>query len=126
MPLDRLVQAGGGSVFDAEAANRGRPHHGLRHRGEEVADALADRGIRHAERALHAADGDDERDEAAPGDGREDRAVPDHQGGREGDLPEADDQHDPAELDELADRVDIRGHPRDHRAAALGVLGEHR
>ncbi len=46
--------------------------------------------------------------------------------GRHDDLADADDHHDPGELQELRDLVDVGGHPRHQHAPTLGVLGQHR
>ena len=88
-------------------------------------DTLADHGIRLPEVDLHPAHGDDE--------GMKQPQVTAARIGLYQSIstvasvicPRLTMNHDPAELDELADRVDVRGDPGDHRATAFGVLREH-
>ena len=123
--LDRGVDAGRGAVLDAVGADRLGADDRLRDRTEHVADPLAHLRVGAPDDALELADDDEERHEAQPHDEGERRAVDDHEHGRQRDLREVDHQHQTAELHEHRDRVDVGGHARDERAAALGVLGQH-
>ena len=124
--LDRDPDPLGGAILHPEAADRRGPDDALGHRSQQVTDALAHLAVGEAERALQSAHDDEQRDEASPGHGREDWAVVRHQRGRQQDLAEGDQQDDAAELHELADGVDVGGDARDHRAATLRTLSQHR
>ena len=112
--------------LDGVGADDRRADDRLGDRGQHHADLAADDAVGLGELALEVAQRDEERCEADPDHDRELPAVEDHHDGRDQHLAGADDEEQAAEDQELADLVDVAGHPGDEHATALGVLGEDR
>ena len=121
-----LVDAGLGAVLDGVGADHRGADDRLGDRGQHHADLAADDAVGVGQLALEVAQRQEQRREADPHDERELPAVEQHHHRRDQHLADADDEEEAAEDQELADLVDVAGHPGDQRAAALGVLGEQR
>ena len=124
--LDRGVDAGLGAVLDAVGADHRGADDRLGDRAEQHADLVAYDGVGGRELLLEPADRQEERREAEPHDRGELPAVDQHQHGRDEHLPDADDEDQATEDEELAHLVDVGGDARDQGATALGVLREQR
>ena len=74
------------------------------------ADLVAYDGVGGRQLLLEPPDREEQRGERQPDHQRELPAVDDHHDGRDQDLPDADDEQQAAEHQELADLVDVAGH----------------
>ena len=124
--VDRGVDALLGAVLDGVGADHLGADDRLGDRREQHPDLAAYDGVGRGQLALEPADREEQRRERHPDDERELPAVEHHHHGGDQHLADADDEDQAAEHEELADLVDVGGHPRDQRPAALGVLGQQR
>ena len=123
---DRVVDAGLGAVLDAVRAHDGGTHDRLGDRAEQDPHLVADDGVGRGELLLEPADREEQRGEGQPDHRGELPAVEQHQDRRDQHLADAHDEDQSAEDEELADLVDVGGHPRHQGAATLGVLRQQR
>ena len=124
--LDRGVDPVLGALLDRVRPDHLRADHRLGDRGQHVADLRPDHAVRRGHQPLQVLQAGEQRDEADQHDQRELPGVDEHDHGREQHLPDADQEDEPAELQELRHRVHVRRDPADQRAAPLGALGQHR
>ena len=124
--LDRVVDPRLGAVLDRVGADHGGADDRLGDRGQHRAHLPAHHAVGGGQLALEVAQRQEQGRERHPDHQRELPAVDEHHDRRDQHLPDADDEEQAAEDQELADLVDVAGHPGDQGAAPLGVLGQQR
>ena len=120
--LDGLLQLPVRPVLQAVGAHHRGPHEALRDGGQRFADPRPHLVVRRQHASLHESQDHEQREDGQqrqqgelPRVDEHHQAGSEHQGG-------ARDPRDPAPFQELAERVDVRGHPRHECPSLLGGL----